>query len=104
TAPARPRYVELSRTAGIYRDPDSPVLRSGGLEQFWREQLLLTSMLERGLYETGRLVVIAPALNRDCQMALARYQEELLAPEPARSGFQALTLQAGRNRARRGWP
>ena len=41
-APERPRYDTLSRPAGVFRDPDAPAL----LEQFWREQLLVTAMLE----------------------------------------------------------
>ncbi len=54
SAPARPRYLELSRAAGVYRDPDSPALRAGQVEQFWREQLLVTAMIETGLYEEAR--------------------------------------------------
>jgi hypothetical protein len=32
------------------------------IQQFWREQLLLTAMLERGLYDQGRFVIVARAL------------------------------------------
>jgi hypothetical protein len=92
-APARPRYAALSRAAGVYRDPDSPELRSGGIEQFWREQLLVTAMLQHGLYDEGRLVVITPALNHDCQTALRRYQRQLIDTDPAKICFQALTLE-----------
>lgn len=45
TAPAHPRWLALSTAAGSFREPDSPHLRAGTIEQFWREQLLLTAML-----------------------------------------------------------
>lgn len=35
-----------------------------------------------------------PALNTDCQSAIRRYQDELVCPEPANAGFQALSLEA----------
>ncbi len=92
-APARPRYDALSRAAGVFRNPDAPALRYAPIEQFWREQLLVTAMLERGLYEDGRLLVIAPALNTECQTALARYQAELISNDPAETRFQAITLE-----------
>jgi hypothetical protein len=63
-APERPRYDTLSRSAGVFRDADAPALRHAPIEQFWREQLLVTAMLERGHYHDGRLLVIAPALKR----------------------------------------
>ncbi len=94
TAPQTEIYTALSRTAGIYRDPDGPALRTGGLEQFWRQQLLATAMLERGLYDEGRVVVVAPAANRECQIALTRYAAQLTTAEPAAARFEVLTLEA----------
>ena len=90
---ARPRYDTLSRSAGVFRDPDAPALRYAPVEQFWREQLLVTAMLERGLYQEGRLLVITPALNTDCQTAIARYRAELISDDPAEARFQALSLE-----------
>lgn len=89
----RPRYDTLSRAAGCFRDPDAPALRYAPIEQFWREQLLVTAMLANGLYEDGRLLVIAPALNAECQVAIARYQAELTSNDPAETRFQAITLE-----------
>ena len=91
--PERPRYDALSRTAGSFRDPDAPALRRAPVEQFWREQLLVTAMLERGLYEEGRLLVIAPTLNTECQAAIARYRTELISDDPAETRFQAMSLE-----------
>jgi hypothetical protein len=52
-APGRPRHDTLSRSAGVFRDPDAP---APPIEQFWREQLLVTAVLERGHYHDGRLI------------------------------------------------
>jgi hypothetical protein len=50
-------------------------------------------MLERGLYEEGRLLVIAPTLNTECQAAIARYRTELISDDPAETRFQATSLE-----------
>jgi hypothetical protein len=92
-SPARPRYDALSRSAGVFRDPDAPALRYAPIEQFWREQLLVTAMLDCGLYQDGRLLVITPAPNTDCQAAIARYRAELRSGDPAETRFQALSLE-----------
>lgn len=92
-APERPRYDTLSRSAGVFRDADAPALRHAPIEQFWREQLLVTAMLERGHYHDGRLLVIAPALNAECQAAIARYRAELVSDDPGETRFQAVTLE-----------
>ena len=92
-SPARPRYDTLSREAGVYRDPDAPSLRYAPIEQFWREQLLVTAMLKAGDYDDGRLLVIAPALNTECQAAIARYRNELISDDPAETRFRAITLE-----------
>jgi len=63
------------------------------IEQLWREQLLVTAMLERGLYDAGRLIVIAPALSAECETAITRYRTELISVDPAETRFQAITLE-----------
>ncbi len=92
-SPERPRYDALSREAGVYRDPDAPALRYAPIEQLWREQLLVTAMLKAGNYDAGRLLVIAPALNTECQTAITRYRTELISDEPTETHFQAITLE-----------
>ncbi len=88
-----PLYDELSRRAGVFRDPDAPALRGGALNQFWRQQLLVTAMLRDGLYEEGRVVVLAPLPNRQACGAVALYAAHLVSPDPAEARFQALTLE-----------
>ena len=89
----RPRYDELSRAAGVFHDPDSPALRGGSLNQFWRQQLLATAMLRHGLYDAGRVVVIAPLPNRQCWGAIALYTAQLASADPAERGFDAVALE-----------
>ena len=50
-------------------------------------------MLERGRYHDGRLIVIAPAANAECQAAIARYRSELISDDPAETRFQTVTLE-----------
>jgi hypothetical protein len=92
-SPCRPRYDALSQSAGVFTDPNSPALRHAPIEQFWREQLLVTAMLERRHYQHGRLLVIAPSLNAECQAAITRFRTELISDDPAETRFQALTLE-----------
>ena len=89
----RPRYDELSRQAGVFLDADSPALRGGSLNQFWRQQLLTTAMLRHGLYDQGRIVVIAPLPNRQCWGAIALYTAQLASADPAERGFDAVALE-----------
>lgn len=93
TATPRDRYDVLSRTAGVYQDPDSPLLRAGGIEQLWREQLLATAMVQQGLYEQGRFIVIAPALNRECQNAVRVYESHLSQSARDDVAFQSVSLE-----------
>ena len=51
-------------------------------------------MLQQGLYEEGRLVVIAPALNHLVQGAVSTYRAHLAEPRPEQVGFVGLTLEA----------
>jgi pimeloyl-ACP methyl ester carboxylesterase len=92
-SPERPLYDTLSQATRSFRDPNAPALRCAPIEQLWREQLLVTAMLERGLYEEGRLLVIAPTLNTECQAAIARYRTELISDDPAETRFQATSLE-----------
>jgi PD-(D/E)XK nuclease superfamily len=92
-SPCRPRYDALSQSARVFTDPNSPALRHAPIEQFWREQLLVTAMLECGHYQHGRLLVIAPTLNAECQAAITRYRTELISDDPAETRFQATTLE-----------
>lgn len=91
-AALRPRYDELSNSIGVYNVPDSLALRGNPLQQLWREHMLSRSMIENGLYSTGRFIVIYPKLNNQCARAVKAYQSHLVSNDPHISGFQAITL------------
>jgi hypothetical protein len=87
------RYDELSREADVFVDADAPALRGSALRQLWRQHLLAAAMLRRGLYEEGRVVVIAPLPNRQLCGAVAHYASHLISPDPAEVRFEALALE-----------
>lgn len=91
-ATLRPRYDELSGRMGVYNAPGAPALRCNPLQQLWREHMLSKTMIENGLYQSGRFIVIYPRQNNLCAGAMHAYQSHLVSDDPAVSGFQAVTL------------
>lgn len=91
-AALRPRYEELSRLTGIYKDPDSLALRGNPLQQLWREHMLSRTMIDNELYSIGRFVVIHPKQNHHCTAAMNAYRKHLVSDDPNVSGFQVVTL------------
>jgi hypothetical protein len=91
-ASLRPRYDELSKLIGVYNDPDNSALRTNPLQQLWREHMLSRSMIENGLYPSGRFVLIYPSQNHQCAHATSAYQSHLVSVDPKVSGFQVITL------------
>lgn len=73
----RPRYDEVSAGCGLYLDPAALTLRAAPLQSLWREHMLSAAMLQRGLYDAGRFVFVAPAANRPAQQAARFYQRHL---------------------------
>lgn len=94
-APARlrPRYDELSRASGLFKDPDHPDLRAAPLQQLWRQHMLAAAMVQNGLYSAGRFIVIAPALNRRVWSAVAQFNSHLVQDDPVVT-FDAVTLES----------
>jgi|CXWL01.1.fsa_nt_gi hypothetical protein len=75
----RPRYNELSRSSGLYAEPDDEALRGNPMQQLWRQHLLAQSMIDCGLYDSGVFMLIAPRQNREVQRAARRYANRLAA-------------------------
>lgn len=94
-APARlrPRYDELSRASGLFKDPDHPDLRAAPLQQLWRQHMLAAAMVQNGLYSAGRFIVVAPALNSRVWSAVAQFNSHLLRDDPVVT-FDAITLES----------
>lgn len=88
----RPRYDELSVASGLYLEPEDPALRKGPLQQLWRQHMLAQAMVMNGLFDDGRVIVIAPALNNEVQRACDRY-DRLLAKGSGQVGFEAVALE-----------
>jgi hypothetical protein len=76
-ATLRPRYDELSRLSGLYKDPDHPALRSNPLQLLWRQHMLSQAMVLNGLYTCGRFIVVAPSYNFHVQDAVHEYRQHL---------------------------
>jgi hypothetical protein len=90
----RARYDGLSASAGLYVDPTAPALRAMPVQQLWREHLLASSMVESGLYQRVRYVVIHPRLNINCAAAIKAYRRHLIDPETnGQVRFRVVTLE-----------
>jgi hypothetical protein len=89
----RRRYDELSVASRLYRDPNDPALRRNPFQQLWRQHMLAQAITLNGLYDLGRFIVIAPALNSEVQRAAARY-ERMLAGGENLVGFENISLEA----------
>jgi hypothetical protein len=72
----RPRYGEVARTMGCFRDDYLLELRAAPLEQLWRDHLLAGSLLAHpaGGFSEGTFVVLYPARNDAVADAVARYR------------------------------
>jgi hypothetical protein len=93
----RDRYDEASRQVHLFRNPDSPGLRSLACEQFWREHMLAQLAVDQGVVTRAMFIVIGPRLNRRVNAAVRLYQNELIDTEDRdtnRVDFQALTLES----------
>lgn len=92
----RDRYDEVSRSAGLFVDPDSPMLRSLALEQLWREHMLAQLTVDQGLTPRAMFITIGPKLNRRVMAAFRVYESELIDAgdqDANRVAFQAFTLE-----------
>lgn len=89
----RPRYSELARSSGLFKDPDSPALRENPLQQLFRQHLLSQAMLDQQLYTIGKFVVIAPQFNTQAQRAVRIYRQHLV-DTAGKLAFGDLTLES----------
>ena len=92
----RDRYDEASRQVNLYRDPDSPVLRTLALEQLWRELNLAELTVDQGITSRAMFLAIGPKLNRRVISAFRAFQGELRDPEHTvanRVAFEPVSLE-----------
>lgn len=88
----RPRWDELSRLSGLYKDPDHPALRSNPLQLLWRQHLLASAMIMNGLYACGRFIIVAPKYNEHVNAAVHEYRQHLANNEGSIE-FDALSFE-----------
>jgi hypothetical protein len=99
TGPAarlRPRYDEASRQVGLFKDPDSQLLRSLALEQLWREHMTAQLAVNHGITPRALFITVAPRLNRRVNVACRVYRSELIDIDETQSdrvGFHPLDLE-----------
>lgn len=76
---ANPRYGEVARASGVFRDPDEPALRARTLKQVWFDHLLALSMPGDGpdAVQRVRFVLLAPAINPEAAAVDVRYRAYL---------------------------
>ncbi|HVV38365.1 MAG TPA: hypothetical protein VHC63_17280 [Acidimicrobiales bacterium] len=91
----RPTYVDYTEASPLWRDGASRRLDRPNLRQFWLNAMLCQSLVEKDIYDTGRLVVMAVATDPDAHVAadLVRgelYDESLLVWSPMDAAVDAL--------------
>jgi hypothetical protein len=89
----RARYDDLAYSSELFVEAEDPALRRNPIQQFWRLHMLGQSMLDAGLYDIGKVIVIAPRLNDPVQRALGRYQAHLAPPQAHHATFLSLPLE-----------
>lgn len=93
TQPTRPHLDRLSEQSGLFKDPHADNLRNNPCQQLWREHLLAASMIQRGIYDEGTFIVIAPRLNWYAQNGIAAYARHLKKPEACQPAFTGIFLE-----------
>jgi hypothetical protein len=94
---AKPRYESALKEVRLYKNPDSPLLRSAPIEQLTREHMVSQLAVDNGVCERAVFIAVAPRLNRRCSAAFTIYANELLpldGSDRTRAPFQHFTLEA----------
>jgi hypothetical protein len=93
----RERYDEALKEVQLYKDPNSPILRSAPCEQLMREHALAQLSVNNGVTSRAMFIAIGPRLNRHVQAACVVYANELLPIDDndrTRVAFRHFTLEA----------
>jgi hypothetical protein len=100
TGPAarwRERYDQALKEVRLYKDPNSPILRSVPVEQLAREHMLSQLAVDNGVTPRAMFIGIGPRLNRRVNAAFLVYANELLSVDEtdlSRVAFRHFTLEA----------
>lgn len=88
-----PRYEELSRASGLFKEPENAALRVNPFQQFFREHLLAQATVMRGDYAEAYFVLVAPRHNHLIQNATRLYSSFLAKPGKTQSPFVSIELE-----------
>ncbi|HWA17716.1 MAG TPA: hypothetical protein VG757_01855 [Devosia sp.] len=87
------RYRDVAKSSQIFIDPYEPALREGRHRQTFREHMLTQILIEQGIADQGRFVVIAPLANHDVQRASDDYSGHLVELRRGQVGFHYLPME-----------
>jgi hypothetical protein len=93
----RDRYDEALHEVRLFKDPNSPILRSVPIEQLAREHCLAQKAVDNGVTPRAIFIAIGPRLNRRVGAAFVVYANELLPIDEndrSRVAFRHFTLEA----------
>lgn len=74
SAEKRPRYLQLARDMGCFREGALDTLANPPLGQLWRNHLLAGSLLIEGQFDDGLAVLVCPRINAACSEAEREYR------------------------------
>ncbi|HKU44732.1 MAG TPA: hypothetical protein VJR89_41515 [Polyangiales bacterium] len=86
------RYLAVAERSDVFLPGWQDVLPGSRLQSIWRGHLLVLSMLQHPSrhWQTGRFLLVYPALNPSIALAVASYRELLREP----STFSAVTIES----------
>lgn len=87
------RYHEIAPGSGRFIDPENPALRANPVQQLFRQMCLAHTMIDKGLYDEGLHLFIAPALNTPAQNVATSFVKHLASPQEGTLPFMAITLE-----------
>lgn len=75
----RPRYAELAKQMGVFRNGALEDLRVAPLEQLWRDHLLAGAILLHpdSEFDEGAFALVYPEMNEACKAAAREYRTRL---------------------------
>ncbi|QGN55919.1 hypothetical protein [Novosphingobium sp. Gsoil 351] len=88
-----PRYTDLARSSGLFKEPDHAALRVNPLQQLFREHLLAQAVVMRGAYAEAYFVLVAPRLNHLVQNSASLYASFLAKPTNGQVPFVNVELE-----------
>lgn len=89
----KPRYEEIAKQSGIFKEGSLENLQKKPLQQIWRDHLLSLVMCQNGIYKEGIFVFLFPSKNEECQSSINLYKEQLIASNEEKTGFHPMHLE-----------